>query len=359
MSTIAENQVGCQDLGILAIPMRALGDFEPAFVEATPTNPAHVTAVCPVCLEPPGEGLAAGGVRVGMSTSKPKFLTWYCFSHGGSSGILSALEARTVQKSDLGIGSKKSIRKADIDPVAHHQDSVRCTSPRRITHYSSKLRQARSTLMPCKRCEGCRAWRKVHRIGQLKDKVSEWTSVQRTGELSPEKYAALSRRLRHELEDTRKRHETDPSVKVTGDYVGVPTTCGRIVLTNSAHRVGDVIATSHEGEDTIRNGDIELSIEALIGAMLDDGRISASRKLRDEEEDKKEKKKEKEWERVGPHTLDAAHEAAVYARFGCPRVLQEGRAARNVAPRWDLSSLCDDERLALWVGLGIRVWGSQ
>ena len=98
--------------------------------------------------------------------------------------------------SNLRIENKVPIPKLDIDPVADHQEDVRCTDPGRITHYFKALGRSQSTFQPCKKCVGCRAWRKAHRISQLKDKVSEWASVRRTPALSPSAYAAMSRRIR-------------------------------------------------------------------------------------------------------------------------------------------------------------------
>ena len=362
---IAENHVGCQDPGILAIALNALEDFAPTFVEATPTIPAHVVSDCPTCGESPGDEPASGGVRVGTSISLPKHLTWFCFSHGGGfSGIMASLvDHQAVQAesrpdvSGLVNIEKNVFTKSDKDPLSSHQDSQKCTDQRRITYYAPKIRQAKSMQQPCRKCAGCREWRRVHRLSQLKDAVSTWVTVRRTGELSPRQYAALSRRLRRELADTEKRNELDPSVTVTGNYVSVPTSMGRIILTDSNLPVGDVLATSHEGEDYIRDSDIELSVEALVSAMPDKGRISTSVPRKPETE--KEEKEAVVWERVGSGKLAGDAEAHVYALHGCPRVLlQEGaRGARNVAPRWDLSALSDDERLGLWTGLGIRMWG--
>ena len=336
-------------LGVLAIPLRELRDFDSRFVPAATDStgtaqPAHVLSVCPVCGEAPGLELASGGVRVGLSRSLPPVLRWYCYSHRGSfDGIMTALVDHQAAKADqavanldtyppavsnLEIAEKRSIRRLDKDPVADHQQAYKCADPRRITHHFKALGRAQSTFQPCKKCVGCRAWRKAHRISRLKDAVSGWKFMRRTPALSPRQYAAMSRRIRRD----------------GSDFVSVPTAHGRVVLTDSCLPVGEVVALA----------DTDSTIEALVVIMLDDGRISGTVATRRKRRETKGKEKER-GERIGTHKLDEAAEAAVYARFGCPKILLErgrGRGRRM----WDVSSLSPDELLGLWSSLGIRVY---
>ena len=145
-------------LGILAIPLRELRDFNPRFIAG---DKPHVLSRCPLCLEPPplGEGPPAG-VRVDISTDRPPVLVWRCATHrGGFDGIFYELLKRQKngKVSNLRIEKKVSIRKLDKDPVADHQDAYKCSAPRRITHYFKTLGRAQSTNQPCKQCGGCRA----------------------------------------------------------------------------------------------------------------------------------------------------------------------------------------------------------
>ena len=120
----------------------------------------------------------------------------------------------------------------------------------------------------------------------------------------------------------------------------MPTERGRIILTDSCLPVGEVVALA----------DTDSTIEALVAIMLDSGRISGTAATRKRRETKG---KEERGERIGAHKLDEAAEAAVYARFGCPKVLLERGRGRRL---WDVSTLSADELLALWSALGIRVY---
>ena len=245
---------------------------------------------------------------------------------------MASLSDHETEMSNLRIEKKVYIPKLDTDTTADHQKAYKCSAPRRLTIYRADLGRATSTHMPCKKCSGCRAWRRAHRISQLEDKVcrravdlddkkSTWESVQITPALSPSEYAAMSRRLRRD----------------NSEFAGVPTASGRVILTDSSLPVGRVIPTEN----------VLVEIETLVALMIDSGRISGTAATR-----KPREKKEVTGQRIGLHNLDQASEARVYSEYGCPKVGER----RGPGREWDVSVLSPDELLGLWTALGIRVW---
>ena len=340
VTTIAVNQVACQaGPGILGFALHELQGFSPQFIPGDADDiPARVEAACPVCdSKPNGAGQVARAVRVVMSTSRPVSLAWYCFNHhGGFDGIRVALEKhRAATVTNLRIEEKRPIPKVDSDqlpelqdPLPDHQADQRCTDPRRIMHYSKELNRSTLRPVPCKRCLGCRHWRRAHRISRLKDNVAEWATVRRTPALAPAPFAALSRRLR--------RHGCD--------FVSVPVDAGRVILSNTVLDVGDVISVD----------DIATAIEDLVAMMVDAGRISGTAGTR-----KAKTRKDITWERIGVTKLDDVAVSRVHNQHGCPLIARDHRdvngRGRPTGPQWDVSSLSPDQLLALWVALGVRI----
>ena len=136
VQTIAESRPPCQaDLGILAIPLRALEDFAPMFIPAAGHSRDHVLATCPICVGEPG---SLGSLRVEAIDTPPR-LSWRCALHrGGFSGISYALEKHRVAMPviDLVQENLRSICTnsitPEVDPVADHQREFTCTNPGRL-----------------------------------------------------------------------------------------------------------------------------------------------------------------------------------------------------------------------------------
>ena len=319
------------DTGILAVALRALAGFSPALVPSGKNSQA-VIATCPVCIGEPG---SLGSLRV-EAVDVPKRLNWHCSLHrGGFNGVAYALskhqsaQVSNLRHTELPICSKLDTL-PDRDPLPDHQADLRCTDPRRIVLHGKKLKRARLGLFRCNRCLACRYSRKARRISDLKGRVEGWATVRRTPALAAKPFAALSRRLR--------RHGCE--------YVAVPVDAGRIILTNSALEVGDVIAVA----------DIAVAIEGLIRSMLDAGRVSGTVGTR-----KAKKRKEIQWERIGSPKLDDAAFARVCSLHGCPSIERARENGHGLgrglgrAREWDVSGLSPDKLLALWMALGIRI----
>ena len=156
---------------------------------------------------------------------------------------------------------------------------------------------------------------------------SKWASVRMTPALTPKVYAALSRRIR------RRGCE----------FVAVPTAAGRIFLTNAELDIGEVVSAA----------DLESTIEALVSAMLDDGRISGTVGTRKAKKDKGIK-----WTRVGATKIDRAAAIRVHSLHGCPPIKRDPdvrRGRTDTTLEWDVSLLTPDGLLALWSALGVRV----
>ena len=329
-SNTIDNNLG---LGILAIPLRELRDFDSRFVPAATDStgtvqPAHVLSVCPVCGESPGTEPASSGVRVGLSQTLPRVLKWYCFSHRGSfDGIFDSIVKHQAGKrehaSDLVLTEKGVSTKSDIDPLLpDHQAEYRCENPRRIIHHLKEL--GRVTAMPgrCRRCVPCASWLKTRRLGRLTEAVRDWASVRMVTERDGKAFASLSRRLRRR-----------------GDqYVSVPVEGGRVVLTDSPLDIGAIVSSE----------DVGATIEALVGVMVS-GRISGT-----VETLRKRKKEDVGRVRIGGTKKTVAELEVVFRHHGCPKdVLERGRSS---IPTWNVEALSPDELLGLWSACGIRVY---